>query len=272
MAENENVAVRGYRLVREEGPIRFLVRLAAYAVGLATTLVWMVRYGIDFRPAWRAAMSTEDAIFRDLFANLGPDDVFYDVGADTGLFTLPVASMLGPGRVVAFEPGEGSETLRDRLRDAGAEATVVEKAITGRAGATYHAHEGRVGLLGDTDAPEFPTTDASEILAEGSIPLPTVVKIDVFGAEGDVVEGLEELLARDECRLVYLELHLPMTFQRKRPEPIFDDYMETWSLTDVVEVLFRCGFEVEPIHLRADTDDLFIRASKPRGSGTGVDR
>jgi FkbM family methyltransferase len=263
MGSNAHVALRSIRLIQERGVYSFLRVGKLYAFGWFTAFVWAVKYGIDPRRGLRAAMSTEVPIFRDLFANLRPNDVFYDVGAHTGLFTEPVASMLGGDRVVAFEPGDGATRLKRRLADAGLEATVVEKAISHQDGDGYYSHSGRVGLLGDTDAPAFTTTNAVEILDDDALPTPTVVKIDVFGAEGDVLKGLEEILSEDACRLVYLEVHLPMTFQRKRPEHIFENFLEEWSLTEVVEVLFRCGFDVDPIYLRSETDDLFIKAEKP---------
>lgn len=264
MVQNSNLVVRSYHYIRERGILSFLEAVKRYTVALLTTGYWAFIYGVDFKPGWRAATSTERPIFEDLFANLRTDDVFYDIGADEGLFTCPVASILGPGQVVAFEPGTGAKRLERRLLEAGLEATVVEKAVSHRGSEGYNAHEGRVGFLGDTDAPAFDVTNAREILDEGELPLPTVVKIDVYGAETDVTEGLKEILARDECRLVYLELHLPMAFQqRKRPDDIFDTFLEEWSLTDVVQILLQCGFEVKPIYLRSETDDLFIRASKP---------
>ena len=263
MAERKNIVARSYTFVRQEGIGKFLLRAKVYVWRFIITVYWVVKYDVDFKPGWRAAISTELPIFRDLLTNLRDDDVFYDIGADTGLFTCLVASKLGPEQVVAFEPGDGVTELERRLTEGDLQATVVEKAISQGDENEYHAHEGRVGLLGNTEAPAFPSTNAREILAEGDSPLPTVVKIDVFGAEGDVVRGLEEILSRDECRLVYLELHLPMTFQRKRPEQIFENYLDEWSLTEVVRILFQCGFEVEPIYLRSRTDDLFIRAYKP---------
>jgi FkbM family methyltransferase len=225
-----------------------------------TTPWWRYRYGVDCQSGWNAAVSSERPVFSDLFANLRPDDVFYDVGAHVGIFTRPVANHLSEGSVVAFEPGQGATRLREAVGEA-PNVHVVEKAISRRGGAGYHAHEGRVGLLGDDDAREFAVTDGREILDEGRLPLPNVVKIDVFGAELDVVEGLEPLLERPECRLVYCEVHLPTSFQQKRPDEVFEAYLEEWSFTDLVEAFYRCGFRVEPTLLRRDTHDVFLRAT-----------
>ena len=247
---------RARRVLDEEG-LGTLVEAAAHLGWSVPWLVyWHLRYDLALGPGWVAASSTERRIFEDLFRNLRPDDVFYDVGAHEGLFTLPIADYLGPEQVVAFEPGDGITTLREKADE---RTHIVEKAISQRTDRDYHSHPGRVGLLGDTDADSFETISGADI-CESDLPLPNVVKIDVFGAEVDVVESLEPVFERPDCRLVYLEVHLPTTFQRKRPDDIFDSFLEEWSLTDIVRVFYRCGFEVEPMYLRRDTHDVFLKA------------
>lgn len=258
---NRSLPSRALGVYRDKGANTLLELGWQYVVAGATIPWWQYAYGIGLRNGWDAAISTERPVFSDLFANLRPDDVFYDVGAHVGVFTLPVADLLTAGSVVAFEPGAGAAQLKRSVGDA-ANVHVVEKAISARDGEGYHAHQGRVGLLGDTDATSFPSTTGREILDEGTLPLPTVVKVDVFGAEGDVVAALEPLLERDACRLVYVEVHLPTTFQRKRPPEVFEAYLEEWSFTDLVDTFYRCGFEVEPMYLRRDTHDVFLKATK----------
>lgn len=263
-SNSANLFTRAARVLRENGPRVLIAEVATYLRGVAYSLYWQFRYGVDYRHTRVASTSTELPVLTDLFANLRADDVFYDVGAYKGLFTLPVASVLPPGHVVAFEPGDGATALEASLAEAGLTATVVRKAVSASGGQGYHEHEGRLGLLGDSEGSDgFATIDAHEIVDADELPLPTVVKIDVFGAETDVIAALEPILARPDCRLVYCELHLPTSFQRSRPEPIFEQFLDEWSFTDIVRTLYRCGFEVDPIYLRADTHDLFLKAYRP---------
>ncbi|WP_136588475.1 FkbM family methyltransferase [Salinigranum halophilum] len=256
---------RSVSVLRERGPRVLAKEVKKRTRGAVYAPYWEYEYGIDREHGFRAASSTEFPVFRDLLANLHTGDVFYDVGAYTGLFTLPVADVLPPGHVVAFEPSDEAAALESSLEEAGLDATVVQKAVSAGHGADYYTSDGidRVGLLGDDEERiDVPTIDGTEVLAS-ELPLPTVVKIDVFGAEVDVVTGLEPVLERTECRLVYCELHLPTSFQRKRPETVFENFLDTWSFTEIVRTLYRCGFEVEPMYLRSDTHDLFIRAYRP---------
>jgi FkbM family methyltransferase len=252
---------RAFRVARDHGVGSLLGHARRYATASVTAPLWQYRYGVSLANGWEAAVSTERPVFADLFANLRPDDVFYDVGAHVGVFTRPVADVLTEGSVVAFEPGDGASRLRASVGD-DPTVHVVEKAVSRRDGEGYHSHQGRVGLLGDTDAKSFASIDGRAILDDGDLPLPNVVKIDVFGAEVDAVEALAPLLERDECRLVYCEVHLPTSFQQKRPDDVFEAYLDEWSFTDLVETFYRCGFEVEPTYLRRDTHDVFLRAAK----------
>lgn len=54
--------------------------------------------------AWMAMGSYEPHVAKLIGEILRPGDVFYDVGANAGYFTLLGASRVGGGRVVAFEP------------------------------------------------------------------------------------------------------------------------------------------------------------------------
>lgn len=45
-----------------------------------------------------------------------------------------------------------------------------------------------------------------DVIAEGG-QIPTVLKIDVEGAENDVLAGLQTTLRRADCRLVVIEIH-----------------------------------------------------------------
>ncbi len=45
------------------------------------------------------------------------------------------------------------------------------------------------------------------LVAEGDVPQPNVVKIDVDGAEEEVIDGLGDVLANTHCKAVFCEIH-----------------------------------------------------------------
>jgi FkbM family methyltransferase len=128
-------------------------------------------------------------------------DVFFDVGANVGLMTVVGASLVGEsGRVFAFEPVSSNlAVIRRNLRlNHLRQVEVVAKAVSDRPG-----HEQLVlarycggAALAVADAPpdatgsiEVPVTSIDEFVASGA-PAPHVVKIDVEGAEIQVLRGM----------------------------------------------------------------------------------
>jgi len=92
-------------------------------------------------------------------------------------------------------------------------------------------------------------------LQRATSPEPNVVKIDVEGAEPLVIDGLEDALSFETCRLVYCEVHLPGV--DKRPS-IKDFGATTDELRDRFEEL---GFTVEILGDRSG-DELFFKAQR----------
>ena len=59
---------------------------------------------------------------------------------------------------------------------------------------------------------------ADDVLSAAGLPQPNVMKIDVEGAERDVVDGMEAILAAPALRLVYIEIHFGILARRGRPD------------------------------------------------------
>lgn len=162
-------------------------------------------------------LDIQEALRREL----KPGDVFYDVGANAGFFTLVAARLVGPaGRVVSFDPAPAnveSVTAQLQLNDLSRSCTPVRKAVGGAEGrATFSfANEGSpMGHLGaagrgETSAEVEVTTLDAAVETYGR---PSFIKVDVEGAEGQVMAGAAGLLsgAGGAARPSWLiELHGP---------------------------------------------------------------
>lgn len=216
----------------------------------------------------RRFLDIEGRMLADLLGELHPEDVFYDVGAAGGFYTCFASAVLDDERVIAFEPNpDVRATLHRRLETLGVEPEVFGYALAdsaGEAALDNPARErsdwrGTPSVTTDPGPTAVPieTRAGDDLVAAGEIPRPTVVKIDVEGAEPLAIEGLRGSLAHEDCRLVYCEVHRESD-RRRSPA----DYGS--SPAAVEASLADLGFGIERIGDRGG--EYLIKATK-RPSG-----
>lgn len=175
-------------------------------------------FHIDDWEEYKRAVSLmgEEEVIDHLLARVSPEDVFYDVGANTGIYGCFVGSVVDPGHVVALEPHPANiEQCRSNLELNDVDATLHDVALSdedGTASLQVSSHDAGAGthslsegVHGQTIQVE--TRRGDSLIAAESLPEPTVLKIDVEGAEVDVLRGLERTLEGDTVRCVYCEVH-----------------------------------------------------------------
>jgi len=146
-----------------------------------------------------------------------PGGVVFDIGANLGFFTLLMSRLVGErGNVYAFEPyPSAAEMLRKHLQlNHMTNVRVVEKGVSDKAGNTvlrvpdygknhsmasicWHkqdatAVENKVEMLAIDESDEFKNCN------------PVFIKVDVEGAEGLAMRGMEKLLERARP-VIYIE-------------------------------------------------------------------
>ncbi|WP_331235377.1 FkbM family methyltransferase [Natronorarus salvus] len=209
----------------------------------------------------RRSLSLERPMLRDLLRSLGPEDVFYDVGAHVGLYSCFAARVVGGDSVVAFEPDpENVETLCRNLSYNASGAKVLDCALASEGGTVvFEGADGPFRSRGSIVADGGPNATVVEqragdaLVAAGEIPPPTVLKIDVEGAESLVIDGLSGSLADDRCRLVYCELH-----RESDRRPSAEDCGSTPA--EVTSRLRSLGFETEVLCDRSA--ELLVKAER----------
>lgn len=166
-----------------------------------------------------AGGNLESAVQEAMIRHLGRGDVFYDIGANLGFFSLLAAHISGldEGRVYAFEAApDNAEAIAVNARlNAIDNVEVLAVAVSDRDG------RGRLQVVDDqswsklVEYGEHPFTERvidvemvaiDTLVASGRVPPPTVVKIDVEGAELAVLQGMWETLARHRPAII-CELH-----------------------------------------------------------------
>jgi FkbM family methyltransferase len=148
---------------------------------------------------------------------LKPDDVVWDIGASVGLFTVHCASRCA--RVVAFEPDPATcSRLKENIAlnnfcshvqvkglAVGNEKGTMELATDGLDGFAPVLAKGNLGRHGAVV--QVPVETIDSLIKDGT-PVPSVVKIDIEGAEVLALKGGQQLLSGEtRPRLLFIEMH-----------------------------------------------------------------
>ena len=148
---------------------------------------------------------------RFLRSLIRPGDVVWDVGAHHGYVTLMAAAAVEEAGVVhAFEPGERNAGILERhLRWNGARNATAHRLALGAADGEADfggGYTSKTQALGRGDERVTVRRGAS-LVADGDARAPDVMKIDVEGAEAEVLAGVAGILPAD-ARLV-IAMHTP---------------------------------------------------------------
>lgn len=191
-------------------------------------------FGLSTRAEYLRAKSLggERPVLTALLEELTGTETVWDVGACVGTYTCLVATKLTTGRVVGFEPepanyarlqanlvanapGERFATARVALSDRDGNATLCSESAEAGGGHHYLTSalatgedgrpvEGR--LAGDRSTNARPVEKRrGETLVRRGLAAPDLLKIDVQGAELDVLRGMDRVL--ESVETIYLEVH-----------------------------------------------------------------
>jgi len=176
-----------------------------------------------------------------LIGDLQDEDIFYDIGAHVGIYSCFVAKVIGGGQVFSFEPHpKNASRIHENaeLNDI-AGISVYQRGLsdsTKTAEISIDADEpGAVGHTDPSIRDQQATVDfvrGKEFVVENDLPNPTIIKIDIEGAELTALRGLEGVL--DDCRVIYCEM---------------SDQIERYgdSRSDLMDWLDDHGFRIQPL-------------------------
>ena len=192
-----------------DGPVRLFVDLADHVIGLN---IVRGRYEAD-----------EIEFVRRL---LNPGDSVVDIGAHIGFFAMQMAASVGPeGRVYAFEPFDPNAELLERSIEENrfAERVRFQRAAVGdrsgtamltfpvetlNSGGAYLLREGAAPLTGNLQK-SVPVVALDDLDLRRPV---RFIKMDVEGAEPQVIRGATRLLTADRP-MILSELH-PVQLER----------------------------------------------------------
>jgi len=264
------------RTLRRVGPVHRIVRSLVWSGGDALVALLQALRGFELPterllPFYKIEMlvgTYERDTIRVCERVILPGSVVVDIGAHVGYFSVIFSQLTGPsGRVFAFEPHSGNyEILCRNLRRRGLLAVeAIPMAVSDRVGEEV-LHQTPLSM-GHTlfnvkehviRAP-VKTTSLDAFLEGRNIRDPNLVKIDVEGAEPEVLAGLNRLAGRALDLSLVLEFKPSLLRARGHPP------------SGLLAQLFGLGFDVSVIesggtltHVPFSEADAFAAASGTR--------
>lgn len=185
-------------------------------------------------------------IIRAILDRLQPGDCYWDIGASLGLYSVLVAKAVGAGGyVIAFEPESRSfarlsenvavnqlsnihmfQLALGRIRRQ-AQLTVQAVASSGAHSLVSQEVE-KIGGSFQT----IEVVSGDELRRQEKLPAPAVLKVDVEGAEEDVLIGLMDILRDSHCQTVVCEVHFA----------VLETVGKSTTPKHILNLLGECGF------------------------------
>lgn len=156
----------------------------------------------DIGLAYKLSGAFEPAELEFLREHAAPNTTAFDVGANIGIFTVPLALAVGDrGHVVAIEPEpENARRLLDNVLLNDVDNVQVRLMAAGEHAGNAHLHQGRDPAFHSVDAAAEATgtlirvETLDEIWTRTGSPRVSLVKIDTEGGEQTVLRGSTRML------------------------------------------------------------------------------
>ena len=156
--------------------------------------------------------SYEAPLSRLLKRLLNPGDVFVDVGANHGWFSLLAASLVGAtGKAIAFEP---QAKISNRLRTSASlnrfnnllvrSQAVGDREMSASIVCPDPLNSGLVHVEADESSSQLSVRPLDDLLTDTT---PALIKIDVEGYEARVLDGMTRLLSTRTLKHIVIEVH-----------------------------------------------------------------
>lgn len=207
---------------------------------------------------------SEEQFIRRIAQACRPGDVFYDVGANIGVTTLSVSRLSGPEVVIhAYEPHPtNAQHLRENIAANGMhDVQVHEIALSDRTGIYPFFLSEKLGIGTHSLIPrcevatqvlEVHTLTGDRAVKECGQP-PSVIKIDVEGAEMAVIAGFSASIKSGNIRDMFVEVHPDQLARANYDHSEFEMHMSAYGY-EVVWSALRSNQRHVHLRLRQEPD------------------
>lgn len=254
------------KLFRFPQKIRKQLRIMAYAknrYSLATLSLdnYSFKMLSEDGYEWARTQSFYDdvSIIKEISRRLKEGNSFWDVGSSIGLYSNYCSKIVGDtGLIICFEPESRSYKrlmenidLNNYSNIKAYSVALGEKRMKSNLLVAPKASAGNHQLItieekkSQAQYQSVEIVTADEFILQESLPIPTVVKIDVEGKEESVILGAKETLSNPKCIAVIIEIH----------SSILDNRGDYYAIKRIIQHLKDCNYKkiswIDASHLGA---------------------
>ncbi|WP_178917760.1 FkbM family methyltransferase [Natronomonas gomsonensis] len=206
----------------------------------------------------RFTFLNEGEILETVISELQPTDIFWDVGANIGLYTCFAAPICDT--TIAFEPVPNNANRIKKNLELNDTDAIIERIALGEChdemsinvdGSKTGGKSSLASIKNSTESIKVPVRTGDELTRVDTVPTPSVIKMDIEGAEAMALAGLEETLP--QVRTAFIEVH------PKKLKNLGTD------IEEVHEMLANAGFRIRNANL-SNRLVTFLIASRDNSS------
>ena len=182
-----------------------------------------------------ASKEYEDKFGNAISSQIKSGDTVWDIGANLGIYTEIFLNQVSVnGRVVTFEPAPSCFTVLQKKYTTNEQVTLKNIALGSQDDTLYmnieenplaatHKIVNTNSVANPTNLVEVKVCSPDSIIELEPELIPNVIKIDVEGFEGQVIDGMQNLLKQEKLRCIGIEVHFGLLNERgetNRPQQI----------------------------------------------------
>lgn len=182
-----------------------------------------------------ASKEYEDRFGNAINNQIKPGDIVWDIGANIGIYVeIFLKSVSTDGKVIAFEPTPACfEQLKKKFDNTpqvklknlaiGSKDETLSMNIEEDPLAATHKIADGINPTNPSSLVQVQVRSSDSIIQSEPELTPNIIKLDVEGYEGQVIDGMQNLLKQKQLRCIGIEIHFALLNERgetNRPQEI----------------------------------------------------
>jgi len=156
---------------------------------------------------------SETNMIKSIVGQIKKGDIFYDVGAGYGKFSCIVPLLSEVSSVFAFDVNPACiGRIKSNTARFNSDVKIMNMALSNKSGVidismNVSEKESNIENMLSSGEGKKVKVDTVDNMVDNGFRPPDIIKIDVEGAEFDVIRGMKKIMRKNSCRSIFIETH-----------------------------------------------------------------